>query len=683
MKNIKSFSLSYLEILDECALHVRKILKTNEKYYFNQWHIDKDNSFIRDFFGNNISVQAIVGKNGCGKSTLFEMIIRLVNNFAYKLFHNEQANSHSMKLSYVYDVYADLGFIVDGMGGCIKGRGDTMAFVLGNMKYAIGPKIEEFGDGFTYCEIINNDLVLDITKNFFYTLVVNYSIHAFYEKNYVNDRIEKGQPVGFPWIKCLYHKNDGYRIPVVLNPYRDNGTLNMRAENYLNETRLMSILKYSENAGLEFIENYRLNNICFNFNPGHVLQKFTVRDIGGKNELKEEDRNATIVSWFKEALKSPNSYARCILEAYDFKYTGREDDFVIIGYLYIVYKVLNIAGTYPSYSDYIDFSKKYLCFAKETGGEKGVWEPCELVDLVNDLRSNTSHITLKLRQTEFFLRHYDQYIVNNKLLSNGFDYNGYYQILNREGVVDKNDLDDIIAHLPPPFFSHEILLDRFEDDVKVNENPISLNLLSSGEMQMMLVLSGIVSHCRNILSITEKDRVKYRCINLMLDEIELCFHPDYQRQFLYNLISVIERMKMNMECGFNILLSTHSPFILSDIPQENILYLDNGNVVNDRVKINPFCANINDILYQSFFLDNGFMGEYVRRKVLGLVDYLENGVNDNCYWNAENARMFISSIGEPLVKNQLMEMYRDSKSVEKEDKVKLYMCEIKRIREEQ
>lgn len=142
-------------------------------------------------------------------------------------------------------------------------------------------------------------------------------------------------------------------------------------------------------------------------------------------------------------------------------------------------------------------------------------------------------------------------------------------------------------------------------------------------------------------------------------------------------------MKLNENCGFNILLSTHSPFILSDIPQQNILYLNEGEVENNKVKINPFCANVNDILYQSFFLSKGFMGEFVRRKVLDLIEYLSNGTNNDEYWNAKKARQFILTIGDPLVKEQLMAMYRDSEIVCKQNKIELYKAEIERIEEEQ
>lgn len=69
--------------------------------------------------------------------------------------------------------------------------------------------------------------------------------------------------------------------------------------------------------------------------------------------------------------------------------------------------------------------------------------------------------------------------------------------------------------------------------------------------------------------------------------------------------------------------------------------------------------------------------------MLDLTEYLSNGTNSNEYWDAKKARQFILTIGEPLVKEQLMAMYSDSKIIHKQEKIELYKAEIKRIKEEQ
>ena len=149
-------------------------------------------------------------------------------------------------------------------------------------------------------------------------------------------------------------------------------------------------------------------------------------------------------------------------------------------------------------------------------------------------------------------------------------------------------------------------------------------------------------------------RVAYRYVNIILDEVELCFHPEYQRTFLYKLLQSIERLHLNTYCGFNVIITTHSPFLLSDIPQSNVLYLEDGHVVDKRCMQNPFAANVNDILRQSFFLKNGFMGEFAKRKILKAIDDYNKKKLDT-----DEANELVELIGEPLLKDRLSEVIKE------------------------
>lgn len=170
----------------------------------------------------------------------------------------------------------------------------------------------------------------------------------------------------------------------------------------------------------------------------------------------------------------------------------------------------------------------------------------------------------------------------------------------------------------------------------------------------------------NIISVPEHiDRVKYYNVLAILDEVELCFHPEFQRVYINKLLGTIKRLSFNKVLGFHIILTTHSPFILSDIPESNILYLEDGIRRNESHKfINPFSANINDILCQSFFLKTeGFIGEHAKHIIMSLSNYLEdNGIkngnnNDDIKWDKSSSKYVIDIIGEPLIKDILKQQY--------------------------
>ena len=57
-----------------------------------------------------------------------------------------------------------------------------MAFEIGSHKYVFGISNNEFGDDYEHIGKSTDEKILEITDKLFYTLVINYSIHAFYEK---------------------------------------------------------------------------------------------------------------------------------------------------------------------------------------------------------------------------------------------------------------------------------------------------------------------------------------------------------------------------------------------------------------------------------------------------------------------------------------------------------------------
>jgi hypothetical protein len=68
-------------------------------------------------------------------------------------------------------------------------------------------------------------------------------------------------------------------------------------------------------------------------------------------------------------------------------------------------------------------------------------------------------------------------------------------------------------------------------------------------------------------------------------------------------------------------------------------------------------ANISDLLHQSFFLENGFIGEYARQKIISLVDFFDSNDAQSLIWTEETAATFIKGISEPYISAQLKQRY--------------------------
>lgn len=658
----KEFSLVKVEIYPSTDIEIRKRLEAGTFSFEKRSDVDT----MRNFWGEDISIHAIVGKNGSGKSTLFDIILMLINNFSYYVLKDSWNNDNTLPLKYVQGMCGYLTFRIDDTEGKIDCHGDRLKFDFGEKKYAWGfIESDMASKNMEGYQLMNKRLsdknILEITKNFFYTIVVNYSPHAYLESNY---RCQIQKPfTSRSWIASLFHKNDGYKAPLTITPYRDRGILDMQRENYLNRARLTALLIYYQQKDYRFINDYQLNRIEYILDPHRLIDKFDikkfVRDPEEYNLIKDsiDQKRSYILDAFRNILKSKNSIAKDILICFDIHYSAYDDDVMMTAYLYLVYKAVSTAGTYPSLKEWSGLGKDIMnVFNGYSMTTNGIhpWMHEDTRSLCKHLKQD-SHITLKIRQTINFINIWRGLTNAEKqtFTTRAFEYKEYIN-----HISSQSQLYDIMETLPPPFFNPTIYMDLVTNGIEDGERQIvDLSQISAGQLQYVHTMSNIVYHIENLLSIKEKSRVKYHCVNIMMDEIELCYHPEYQRTFVYELVNTIKRLKLNEKCGINILMSTHSPFVLSDIPQSNVLYIDEGKDVSKERGINTFAANVNELLNRSFFLSNGFMGEFAKEKIVSLINYLKNPQNDD-YWTEEKAKQVIELVGDEVIRYQLKELYR-------------------------
>ena len=122
---------------------------------------------------------------------------------------------------------------------------------------------------------------------------------------------------------------------------------------------------------------------------------------------------------------------------------------------------------------------------------------------------------------------------------------------------------------------------------------------------------------------------------------------EYQRCFIDNLIKIINKSNVEIpELG--IIIITHSPFILSDIPANNILAL--GSDYNFR---NTLGANIYDLLQNQFFMAS-HTGE-ITNKIIRQFSAIKKGkLSDK---EKEFYKYLIEQLGDPYIKKYISQMY--------------------------
>ena len=712
------FTIKYLKFYEGCQF--LKNLKVGVEY-------NLEHKLSPNFFRNNVCVTAIVGKNGSGKSSLIDMIFRIMNNLSYCLYRNIEKGESEL-IVYISGLKADLNYEVENNGEIVQGliqvREGKIFFSYGNEKYVFDVYGE---DEKSPAEHIENEaqfipLELDgkiesftyqeaIAKDLFYTVATNYSMQAFIAQDYDKekpsfaypdsiDRINRSSKTS--WINHLFHKTDGYIVPIVLNPYRDNGKIDMNNEEHLTSMRLSAIL-LEEKPDNPFIDGYHFKDMVMTWHPRTLRDKFhsivddRVKMFPNQEEVDEYNSHYSTASltgedmglWkydehedldkFREVAAEDNYIAHIILDELGCPVTKNMDDLQVYIRMYVVYKVLSIAENYPEYEvpgryfGNIDYT-----FSGITEFEKGkdnlLKEGSLLKDLANKAKNDKSHIGIKLRQALNFIERTNN--VSQDEFNDLIDYTQYAKLL---GIPEKGmTIQERIDWLPPGIFHTTIYMEK-----EGSKKAIPLDLLSSGERQFMYLASTIAYHALNLSSVPDDGtRIKYNKLNLILDEVEICFHPEYQRLFLDRLLKMIENLGLNKNFDINIILTTHSPFLLSDIPQANVLYLQDGDIANEKdIPTNPFAANVNDILHQSFFLNNGFMGEFAQNKINDAISDLSatRNISDN---RRKEIKSLIEIIGEPLLKQTLQDLYIAKFPNERDEMIRYYEEKIKELRGE-
>jgi len=158
-----------------------------------------------------------------------------------------------------------------------------------------------------------------------------------------------------------------------------------------------------------------------------------------------------------------------------------------------------------------------------------------------------------------------------------------------------------------------------------------------------------------------KDSVANRTLWIMIDEGELYFHPEWQKEYVHRIIDFLP--KIFPSTRIQLFLSSHSPFVASDLPKSNIVFLHNKHEENQKtfdIK-ETFGSNIHTLFTSSFFL-SGLLGDFAKSKIDAAIDYLNNKPQKE-FGNDEDVQSLIRIIGEPILKNQLQKML-DSKRIE-------------------
>lgn len=209
--------------------------------------------------------------------------------------------------------------------------------------------------------------------------------------------------------------------------------------------------------------------------------------------------------------------------------------------------------------------------------------------------------------------------------------------------------------------------------------------LSSGENSFYTLLSRVFSALSSkkeeIYSVSTgevfiRDKSKYKNIILILDEPELSFHPEWQQKFISLLIASLADVFKAFK--FQVIIASHSPIIVSDFPNNNIVFIKRNDremceVVESIGVGNTFAANIHSLYRNNFFIDGLPIGDFAKGKIKELFWRVNRGETSPILLQE------INNIGEPLIKEQLLSLYKDKCS--KQQRIDMLEQELRKLKE--
>ena len=233
--------------------------------------------------------------------------------------------------------------------------------------------------------------------------------------------------------------------------------------------------------------------------------------------------------------------------------------------------------------------------------------------------------------------------------------------------------DEIVNY---PWTNKRLYLPEFEKILNITEEG-----MSDGERVRVNIFSTI--H-RFLGENGELKNKKY--VTLLFDEVEMFLHPEWSRTFLHDLLL---ELKDYRDKQFKIIFASHSPFLLSDICSEGVIYLEKKErkTILKEIEIKNFGANIIDLFKNTMFLKSTF-GEFATEKIKWVVDEIDNK-NYSDIKNNPEINYIIEEIGEKLISNKLKSMIEsklENKDNAKEyykNKIEEYQAKIKKIEEEE
>ncbi|MCQ2959993.1 MAG: ATP-binding protein [Bacteroidales bacterium] len=206
---------------------------------------------------------------------------------------------------------------------------------------------------------------------------------------------------------------------------------------------------------------------------------------------------------------------------------------------------------------------------------------------------------------------------------------------------------------------------------------VSSSMLSSGELEFLNLFSRLYK------AFTSENIPQM----IFLDEAEIGFHPEWQLKYVEVILDFLNafREAKNLANPVQIVITTHSPIILSDIPKCCTMCLTKDHTITDEQK-ETFGNNVFELYRHSFLMTNGLVGKFAQEKIRNFNYDIDSEIEKkegDCNYSISDEKMLnlqiqVDMIGDVGLKKYLQDKLLCLKS--KEQLIAYYEEKIKELK---
>ena len=563
--------------------------------------IYKNDKYVKGFWGKNVEdCFAIVGENGAGKTKLVNEIMDLLQEVS-------QNKQKSYDYILIFEVGNELQMVSSGKYNNIE---------LLNKEE--DEEDEEDKDiKCTRCKAENSILN---------KIAIAYFHNALNRRDY------------FSKSRCKYDFSIGNQ----LSRFRET-TYDMHYNTDLSKDTVKNYYDNQDFRVIKFLFEYALqtkDNIDFRF-PNNIYispNPFAIQEFIKEETNKSKKYNEQMIQSFIKDVKKISEH-----------YGNNWKTHVIQSLIYIIFKELCLTSTVPEkeHLSYGTFLKECEFLGEENISQSMTSYEC-LDKIIKVLKEKNESYVKNVDDFLQWMKENDKKLDEFQLLYNPVDMNI------KVPVSKKNEefIYSLINVYKKQLLSYPFLEFKFD--------------VSTGEYYFLTIFTNLYSMI--------KPKRDYSCnpyddspidsdrdsdidsLILIFDEIDISLHPKWQRMIMKWLVDFSENLfKGKM---VKIIVTTHSPILLSDFPSNSVLYLKNKQGKVDamiREDTKTFGCNIHLLFLNSFFLSkDGTMGANAEEKINHLAEILyRNGYHDE---DPIKLRKEIEYVGNEIIRQKLNAM---------------------------